>query len=501
MDGVHFDAFCENIAIHGVRYPVTLYEDKILDGRNRYRAALKAGQNYPTENYIGDDPIGFIMSSNLHRRHLNESQRAMVAARLANLKPGRPSKEKTSVDAITIEQAAAVLNIGSASVERAKVVLERGVPELRKIVEDGDVSVSSAAELSRLSATQQKTVIANGPAEIREVARVIREADRDAVREVEEDDRRENGAPSVHEAGRQASLDGLDYFPTHPVATRAVVKLLMQRGWLKHGDQVRDPGCGEGHITGVLQEFGPFHLLGTDIHDYMDNGRDAPGWEGQADYLADGNFSCDWTITNPPFEDKWIEFALRALKWSRKGVAIFAQTRYLGGVGRYEKLFLPHPPLVCQFSERIHLYEGKFVPDGGTRTEYMWLVFPKLAVTDHTGIFWFPPGQIEALSKASDRIRFTARPVLPFNPQDQYAADVSDAEHHGDQRGELGVAETAPGRQAGAPAPSMRNGGSGDNPGSPEPGPTEGPIGEGETPFSRLGFDKPGFADQSRRGQ
>ena len=79
LEGPGFDALVEDIEKRGQQDPVWLYEGKILDGRNRYRALEKVGLEALVRSYTGDDPIGFVLSANLHRRHLNESQRAMVA--------------------------------------------------------------------------------------------------------------------------------------------------------------------------------------------------------------------------------------------------------------------------------------------------------------------------------------------------------------------------------------------------------------------------------------
>jgi hypothetical protein len=50
--------------------------------------AQERGLPCATRVYAGNDPLGFILAMNLHRRHLNESQRAMVAAKLANMTHG-----------------------------------------------------------------------------------------------------------------------------------------------------------------------------------------------------------------------------------------------------------------------------------------------------------------------------------------------------------------------------------------------------------------------------
>jgi ParB-like chromosome segregation protein Spo0J len=123
IEGAAFAELSADIQTHGLREPIVIFENKILDGRNRYRACLAAGVEPAFTVYTGDDPISYVVSLNLRRRHLNESQRAIVAAKLATLKLGANQHSEGP----SIEEASRLLNVGHASVERAKAV-QQGIP-------------------------------------------------------------------------------------------------------------------------------------------------------------------------------------------------------------------------------------------------------------------------------------------------------------------------------------------------------------------------------------
>jgi len=46
IEGEDFDQLVEDIGNRGILSPIILYEGKILDGRNRYRAAKEAGHKF-----------------------------------------------------------------------------------------------------------------------------------------------------------------------------------------------------------------------------------------------------------------------------------------------------------------------------------------------------------------------------------------------------------------------------------------------------------------------
>lgn len=173
IEGPEFRDLTEDIRQHGVREPVWLYEGKIIDGRNRYRASAQAGVDCPLREYLGADPAAFVVSLNLKRRHLNESQRAMVAAKLANMPAHRPEDNSANLQT-SQEQAAKLLNVSTRTVSSAKQVHEKGSPELRHIVEQGKVSVSAAADLATKPQEEQREIVARGEKEILQAAKAIR---------------------------------------------------------------------------------------------------------------------------------------------------------------------------------------------------------------------------------------------------------------------------------------------------------------------------------------
>jgi hypothetical protein len=99
MKGRKFDALVADIKTHGLREPIMLYQGKVLDGRNRYHAYLKAfGTSIvdcePCTTFEGDDAaaLAFVVSKNFYRRHLTAEQRRKVLIDLVAAQPGKSDR-------------------------------------------------------------------------------------------------------------------------------------------------------------------------------------------------------------------------------------------------------------------------------------------------------------------------------------------------------------------------------------------------------------------------
>ena len=79
VDGAEFGELVRDLQEHGLLQPIALHEGKILDGRNRYRACQHAGVEPRYVEWDGESPTAYVLSLNLHRRHLTDRQRAAIA--------------------------------------------------------------------------------------------------------------------------------------------------------------------------------------------------------------------------------------------------------------------------------------------------------------------------------------------------------------------------------------------------------------------------------------
>ncbi len=142
-----FQDFKADVATHGQKDPATIWQGKLIDGRHRARACKELGLKLIVTELADDqDPLQYSLSRNLYRRHLTPSERAVIAAKMATMKRGRPSEENGSIDLLSAEKAASMLSVSVPSVKRAKQVLEHGSKEVIDAVERGELPVSLAAK-------------------------------------------------------------------------------------------------------------------------------------------------------------------------------------------------------------------------------------------------------------------------------------------------------------------------------------------------------------------
>jgi ParB-like chromosome segregation protein Spo0J len=181
-----------DIGEHGLIHPVVLHEGKVLDGRNRLRACELAGvePRYVEWEPNGTSPTAWVISTNLHRRHLTTGQRAALGVTLmpllreeakerqrqAGREHGRGMDSSGSMDpelserppARARDQAASLVDVSPASMERAEY-LAKHAPEAFEAVKEGATTLNKAMVASGWEGRRAKEAGRDHPA--RPVAR------------------------------------------------------------------------------------------------------------------------------------------------------------------------------------------------------------------------------------------------------------------------------------------------------------------------------------------
>jgi ParB-like chromosome segregation protein Spo0J len=164
--GEEFDALVADIKANGLCEPIVLYEDKILDGRNRYRACLAAKvephfmhplvrpKNKNKELAIIDDPVAYVISKNIHRRHLTAKERRVLIAKLIAAQPEKSDRQiakQAKVGRMTVGRVRATVPGGTVEKRVGKDGKARKQPAKKKVAVTPEQEEADRAEVRRLA--------------------------------------------------------------------------------------------------------------------------------------------------------------------------------------------------------------------------------------------------------------------------------------------------------------------------------------------------------------
>jgi hypothetical protein len=96
MSEEEFVALKNDIKQHGPREPVVVFENMVLDGRHRLKACDLLGVDPQTpREFAGteEEARAFVISANLHRRHLKGEQKRELIARLVRATPEKSDRQ------------------------------------------------------------------------------------------------------------------------------------------------------------------------------------------------------------------------------------------------------------------------------------------------------------------------------------------------------------------------------------------------------------------------
>ncbi len=155
LDEEHLDDLAADIRRDGQLVDIDLLDGKILDGRRRYLACQRAGVEPRFRNVKVNDPVAYVVSLNLHRRHLTPAQLSLCAARATSLRTKLDAEAKQrqkrkpansvvenlppqkSEAGKTRDQIGKMFGVSGKSVDYATKILKEAVPEVVKAVEEG----------------------------------------------------------------------------------------------------------------------------------------------------------------------------------------------------------------------------------------------------------------------------------------------------------------------------------------------------------------------------
>lgn len=156
LSGNEYECLKLDIKTNGLQTPITTYQGMILDGGNRYQACIDSGIEPLFVEFNGDGIGTFVLTANLHRRHLSPAQSAAIVASVQDWGKSHSvggkghnqygKKEQSATNSTLLDTTKTRSNQSGASVatQRKADAVAKADPELAGKVARGEVSLNDA---------------------------------------------------------------------------------------------------------------------------------------------------------------------------------------------------------------------------------------------------------------------------------------------------------------------------------------------------------------------
>jgi ParB-like chromosome segregation protein Spo0J len=162
MTAQEYQELKDSIEVNGVLNPITIYQNMVIDGWHRYKAANELGMDCPESDLDESiDPKDFVLAQNKNRRHITMAQLAIATAQVYEWHPAnRPNKSALSAElSKTTAELAEISGVSKRTIEQAKSVLKNASPEVKEAVKSGKIGLSKAQAISKLDKEKQADAI------------------------------------------------------------------------------------------------------------------------------------------------------------------------------------------------------------------------------------------------------------------------------------------------------------------------------------------------------
>jgi hypothetical protein len=160
MEGAEFDELVADIKARGLCERIIVYDGAILDGRNRYRACLAAGVKPTIERYEKGcpelkDPVAWVISRNLRRRHLTPEDKIKILAQLVAAHPEKSDRK--------LAKEAGVSHPTMAKARREAEATGKALPVAKRVGADGKARARPAKKARKQPAKKAKSKTPEAP--------------------------------------------------------------------------------------------------------------------------------------------------------------------------------------------------------------------------------------------------------------------------------------------------------------------------------------------------